>query len=116
MAARDDYPLLARIGRYRTQFGVWGEAHRALTELDQLRDCVQPPVDRDGNELRPHYHAPSIKGLPGSDCEVCGQGFLAEIHRPGTIPGDSCPTCGAQMMVAGPPDSPDCPDRWHNGP
>lgn len=31
-------------------------------------------------EPLPHKHVPSIPGLPGSDCETCGQGFLARIH------------------------------------
>ena len=51
MTARDDYPLLARIGRYGTKHGVWGECTRVLNELDELRAVVQPPVDRDGNEV-----------------------------------------------------------------
>lgn len=29
----------------------------------------------------PHRHVPSIRGLPGSNCKLCGDGFMAGIHR-----------------------------------
>jgi hypothetical protein len=59
-----------------------------VAELVDIRDGLTAWVNRLVAEMEPvaseepHRHEPSIKGLPGSDCKVCGQGFLAGIHQP----------------------------------
>jgi len=51
--ARVDFPLLAALASGPLENPVQAEAAAALEELEQLRAVVQPPVDRDGNELAP---------------------------------------------------------------